>query len=76
MIRASEITDQQLANFCEWYQQRFKANPSNVRWFSVSLEGAMHCPHREVKDLLKRMERAGMIRTSRDIVEIIKKKEG
>ena len=75
MSRANEIKDAELKSFCEWYLQRFRANPTNVRWFSVSLEGAMKCPHREVKDLLKRMQRSGMIEIYRDVVEILKMKE-
>lgn len=76
MKRATEIKDAELKSFCEWYLQRFKANPTNARWFATSLEGAMHCPHRDVKDLLKRMDRAGMIELYRDAVEIFIEKEG
>lgn len=76
MRRAFDIKDTELKDFCELYLQRFKANPTNIRWFSISLEGAMHCPHRDVKDLLKRMQRAGMIEIYRDAVGIFKMKEG
>lgn len=75
MRRANAIQDAELKSFCEWYLQRFKANPTNVRWFAVSLEGAMKCPHRDVKDLLKRMQASGMIKCYRDVVEIFKVKE-
>lgn len=76
MRRAYEITDIQLSDFCEVYLQRFKKNPTNARWFALSLEGHMHVPHRDVKDLVKRMETAGMIKRYRDVVEIQNMKEG
>jgi len=76
MRRANEITDKQLQDFTEIYLNRFKSNPTNARWFAISLEGAMHCPHRDVKTLLKRMEAAGMIETYRNSVEIFKVREG
>lgn len=73
MTRANEITDQQLEGFCEWYGQRFKKRMTRRAWFETSLEGAMHVPARDVKDLLRRMEALDLIRATKANVVLLKR---
>lgn len=71
MRRAHDVTDQELRNFAEWFLQRFKKKETRREWFEVSVEGAFQIPVRDVKDIVKRMERLNLVSVKRTSIRII-----
>lgn len=71
MRRAHDVTDQELRNFAEWFLQRFKKKETRRAWFETSLEGAFQVPVRDLKDLLRRMERLALVRVSRTSIKVL-----
>lgn len=71
MRRANEIKDDELRGFVEWFRQRFKRKETRREWFEASLEGAFHIPVRDIKDIVKRMERLSLVSLKRTSIRIL-----
>lgn len=71
MRRANEIRDDELRGFVEWFLQRFRKKETRREWFEVSVEGAFRIPVRDVKDIVKRMERLNLVSVKRTSIRII-----
>ena len=84
MRRAAEITDQELHGFASWFTTTFRTDrerkwmsfalaPRFTRreWFTTSLEGAMHCPARDAKVLVRRMTKLKLVKRHKDFVELL-----
>lgn len=71
MRRANEITDDELRGFAEWFYQRFRKKETRQEWFETSLEGAFQVPVRDIKDIVKRMERLSLVSVKRTSIRIL-----
>lgn len=85
MRRATDITDQQLRDFAEWFNATFATDRqrkwmsmtfaprcTSREWFTTSIEGAMHCPVSDAKALVRRLHQLKLIKRHKDFVELIK----
>lgn len=61
MRRATDIKDDELRAFCERFKERFHTTRTRAEWFLTSLEGHTHVPVRDLRDLLRRMERLNLV---------------